>query len=743
MSALDKLRQKRLLRQEGQAEALRSGGSSSSLPDLLAGGFGGGAASPPSLSLPASPPARSPQAASPNGAASSKSVEILGATGTTAMMLQASMPTSTSSSSRLRAGQGGQDNSFTPGTCPRTLEELKKCILHFFCDCENLGPFPMSGIGLNAALRREFQKHGCERSALAIFRAADTTAALRTLRLELEPLGLADALAVSSTSSGSDDLFIESVDRTRLKKTLAPSSSSSRGDGDRHSKRRRRRSEFEENIASSFQVINFAPLPGSTSELSLASAASPVPPFSLAMVPAQQQQAGSSVDELLSAPTTKQRQLMDAGDELRKLLVEPTTKQSLIAQKFMNKSKTAAQFCPHGSRQDCRGMMGSAVACTRIHFKKIIKPWTDESLGDCSYLDTCRHIDKCKYVHYALDLTHHQAQYLNECGVQNRGTDTRRINELAMKGTDMPAQWVHCDIRKFPLSIFNGCISVVMADPPWDIHMELPYGTLTDDDVRSLPIGDIHEDGVIFLWVTGRAMELARDCFRIWGYKRIEEIVWVKTNQLQRIIRTGRTGHWINHSKEHCLVGIKGNPKLNRNIDCDVIVSEVRETSRKPDEIYNLIERMFPNCLKLELFGRPHNVHDNWITCGNQLDGVRLCDEEICRRYNEHFPNAKVEPYRRNQDAIIPAAVAGSSGVETEGSSWIPPNKTTATQAWQPPPNGAAASSTSAPAGPAGWGPPPGWFAAPAPVPPVLPPGWGGYPPALPHAWGWHPPPHR
>ncbi len=25
-------------------------------------------------------------------------------------------------------------------------------------------------------------------------------------------------------------------------------------------------------------------------------------------------------------------------------------------------------------------------------------------------------------------------------------------------------------------------------------------------------------------------------------YERIEEIIWVKTNQLQRIIRTGRTG---------------------------------------------------------------------------------------------------------------------------------------------------------------------------------------------------------
>jgi mRNA (2'-O-methyladenosine-N6-)-methyltransferase len=59
----------------------------------------------------------------------------------------------------------------------------------------------------------------------------------------------------------------------------------------------------------------------------------------------------------------------------------------------------------------------------------------------------------------------------------------------------------------------------------------------------------------------------------------------VKTNQLQRIIRTGRTGHWLNHSKEHCLVGIKGSPEVNRNIDTDVIVAEVRETSRKPDEV--------------------------------------------------------------------------------------------------------------------------------------------------------------
>ena len=97
-----------------------------------------------------------------------------------------------------------------------------------------------------------------------------------------------------------------------------------------------------------------------------------------------------------------------------------------------------------------------------------------------------------------------------------------------------------------------------MADPPWDIHMELPYGTMSDDEMRHLPVQKLQDEGLIFLWVTGRAMELGRECLKIWGYERVDEIIWVKTNQLQRIIRTGRTGHWLNHGKEHCLVGLKG-----------------------------------------------------------------------------------------------------------------------------------------------------------------------------------------
>ena len=41
--------------------------------------------------------------------------------------------------------------------------------------------------------------------------------------------------------------------------------------------------------------------------------------------------------------------------------------------------------------------------CPRVHFERLIFPWTDPALGNCSYLDTCRHMKTCRYVHYQLD----------------------------------------------------------------------------------------------------------------------------------------------------------------------------------------------------------------------------------------------------------------------------------------------------------------------------------------------------
>lgn len=350
------------------------------------------------------------------------------------------------------------------------------------------------------------------------------------------------------------------------------------------------------------------------------------------------------LENLLNEPTAKEKKRKEEKTNILSILEAPTVIEEMRIKKFQKKNDSVKIICPHLTKSICQKY---SRECNKIHFKKIISEHTDVTLGDCSYLDTCRHIETCKFVHYAVDKDDQAVSNLQKGETQDNSKSSNGINNNKISlysslcaDQGYAPQWIQCDLRNFDLSIFNQYVSVVMADPPWDIHMDLPYGTMTDNEMKHLPVQLIQDEGMIFLWVTGRAMELARECLQIWGYKRVEEILWVKTNHLQRIIRTGRTGHWLNHSKEHCLVGVKGNPVVNRNIDCNVIVSEVRETSRKPDEIYSIIERLCPQNLKLELFGRPHNCRNNWITLGNQLNGVVLHHPQIKERYNRsaaHF----------------------------------------------------------------------------------------------------------
>ncbi|EEB16444.1 conserved hypothetical protein [Pediculus humanus corporis] len=345
----------------------------------------------------------------------------------------------------------------------------------------------------------------------------------------------------------------------------------------------------------------------------------------------------SDINFLLSMPSIKEKETKKVGEEIMDLLSKPTAKERSLAERFRSQGGAQVmEFCPHGTKLECQ--KSSKELCKKLHFKKIIQSHTDEALGDCSFLNTCFHMDTCKYVHYEVD---------NPKTLIKDGNNSKEVFEKPGSasvsnriGTILyPPQWIQCDLRYLDMRVL-GKFAVIMADPPWDIHMELPYGTLSDDEMRQLGVPQLQDDGLIFLWVTGRAMELGRECLQLWGYERVDELIWVKTNQLQRIIRTGRTGHWLNHGKEHCLVGLKGNPEhLNRGLDCDVIVAEVRATSHKPDEIYGIIERLSPGTRKIELFGRPHNIQPNWITLGNQVDGVRLVDPELIEAFKKTYPD--------------------------------------------------------------------------------------------------------
>ncbi|KAG5353183.1 hypothetical protein C0989_009560 [Termitomyces sp. Mn162] len=419
-------------------------------------------------------------------------------------------------------------------------------------------------------------------------------------------------------------------------------------------------------------------------------------------------------EELSSHATSTLGSLTREMREAYAILQRGSARGRLLAEQFHSTEEKFEAICSYITKDDCAkarslnpGSSSISTICDRVHFRALIRPHTDITLGHCSYLNTCyseptysqspsippfpgtahshgqvppntrgpvslpsglgaggRGKEKapCRYLHYEVDWDEgdgEKSRAMN--GKGKEAVKRKKVHKLGIgqgpMGNSMPVlppQWINCDLRRFDYSVL-GKFHVIMADPPWDIHMsvrsivlllakflimvlqQLPYGTMTDDEMRAMPIPTLQDEGLLFLWVTGRAMEVGRECMRVWGYTRVDEVIWVKTNQarhsrtttytshiqLQRVIRTGRTGHWLNHTKEHMLVGVKtvtdefGALKfpswVNRGLDTDVIVSEVRETSRKPDEVYGLIERMCPGGRKIEVFGRKHNTRPGCV----------------------------------------------------------------------------------------------------------------------------------
>ncbi|KAI0637872.1 MT-A70-domain-containing protein [Trametes polyzona] len=416
--------------------------------------------------------------------------------------------------------------------------------------------------------------------------------------------------------------------------------------------------------------------------------------------------------EVWKPPPSALESLSKTMKEVYTLMQQPTAKGRLLAEQFRSLIGSFEPICPHITKEDCAKARRESLPdsspsksmpsiCDRVHFRPLIRAHTDVTLGHCSYLNTCyseptyaqspsipplpshRHAQygaqgqgpvslpsglgaggrgkekaPCRYLHYEVDWDVNDGQSIPDNRQVVKKKPYRLPLGLGPEGKEttpvcLPPQWINCDLRRFDYSVL-GKFHVIMADPPWDIHMSLPYGTMTDDEMRAMPIPTLQDEGLLFLWVTGRAMEVGRECMRHWGYTRVDEVVWVKTNQLQRVIRTGRTGHWLNHTKEHMLVGVKtvadadGNLKfpawVNRGLDTDVVVSEVRETSRKPDEVYGMIERMCPGGRKIEIFGRKHNTRPGWLTLGNQLGADQIYEEDLRARIKARYPERLPSP---------------------------------------------------------------------------------------------------
>jgi len=171
----------------------------------------------------------------------------------------------------------------------------------------------------------------------------------------------------------------------------------------------------------------------------------------------------------------------------------------------------------------------------------------------------------------------------------------------------------------------NKKYKIIYADPPWSYqdkgcngNCESHYKTLSIKDLCSLPIKNITDENcVLFLWTTYPILKEALQLIEAWGFKyKSIAFQWVKKNK-KGIGWFFGLGKWTRGNTEPCLIAVKGKPTRVSKSVFQIIESPIRGHSRKPDETYNLIERLMGKLPRIELFAR--TKMEGWDSWGDEV----------------------------------------------------------------------------------------------------------------------------
>ena len=177
----------------------------------------------------------------------------------------------------------------------------------------------------------------------------------------------------------------------------------------------------------------------------------------------------------------------------------------------------------------------------------------------------------------------------------------------------------------------------IYADPPWQFanrtgkmapeHRRLPrYPTMTIEEICALPVKEgVADQAHLYLWVPHALVGWGLRVMEEWGFTYKTTIVWYKIRKDGGPDGRG-VGFYFRNVTELLLFGTKGHFRTlapgRRQVN--LIASRKREHSRKPDEMYMLIERCSPGPY-LELFAR--HVRPGWVQLGDEIPMHRFIAE--------------------------------------------------------------------------------------------------------------------
>jgi len=194
---------------------------------------------------------------------------------------------------------------------------------------------------------------------------------------------------------------------------------------------------------------------------------------------------------------------------------------------------------------------------------------------------------------------------------------------------------------------------VIVIDPPWDFktYSEAGRGRNADNHyptqhlkwIAEIPVKDVAAPScALFMWTTSPFMVHMPQILESWGFEySTVAFVWLKMNKypwismlgtlddvIARIKRTGAGSLWklgngycTRANAEFCVYARRGMPKRRDAGVYQIIIEEIREHSRKPEQQYERIQRLFAGPY-LEIFAR--ETRPGWTAIGNEIDGLDI-----------------------------------------------------------------------------------------------------------------------
>ncbi|KAG8390610.1 hypothetical protein BUALT_Bualt01G0101400 [Buddleja alternifolia] len=319
--------------------------------------------------------------------------------------------------------------------------------------------------------------------------------------------------------------------------------------------------------------------------------------------------------------------------------------------------------------------------------------------------------------------------FIRELELTSVVEDYPKLRELIQKKDEIVSNsasspmYYKCDLREQVLSpeFFGTKFDVILVDPPWEEYVHRAPGVTdhmeywTFEEIMNLKIEAIADTpSFIFLWVgDGVGLEQGRQCLKKWGFRRCEDICWVKTNKTNAAPGLRHDSHTLfQRSKEHCLMGIKGTVRrstdghiIHANIDTDVIIAEeppygkddlvlyklpsplnyhfmspklqwvgtggmnlyngIAGSTAKPEDMYRIIEHFALGRRRLELFGGDHNIRSGWLTVGNELSSSNFNCETYIRNFADKDGKVWLGGGGRNPPPEAPHLVLTTPDIES------------------------------------------------------------------------------